>query len=488
MAGKEENRIFVGGLSWDITERQLETAFNRFGKIVESQIWLSSYGGSVFMDDVLGSPTEICYRHKENCDGCLVPFDYHSTDKFSEHGHGLYTLIKSHTASCIPAYVGHPVRGLCLFVNPLHLLVSIGSLWSLKLFDDLGWNVIVFSRTLAEVTIFCGMFAEDWCIQVYGGHVMVIMEPLSWILWEIVVRGMFTAGVLGLVSPELIDLSSSSPGSSMHIIIIMLKLLPALLTFIQLLAITLSYLVFLQVMLERDTGRPRGFGFITFADRRAMDDAIREMHGRDFGDRVISVNKAQPKMGGDDADHGYRGGYSTGSRGSYGGGDRPAGQDECFKCGRSGHWARDCPSAGGRAGGGGLFSSRSRFGGAGDRGDRFGGDRDRYMDDRYDGGRYGDRDRFDSRDSKYGGRDRYASDRYPPNGDRFAGDRYGGSDRYAQNGYGKDRGYDRDGGPRGGNDRYGGGGPPRNDRSYRNRPGPYDRPSRGGRPSSFERY
>jgi heterogeneous nuclear ribonucleoprotein G len=38
MAGKEENRIFVGGLSWDITERQLENAFDRFGKIVESQV------------------------------------------------------------------------------------------------------------------------------------------------------------------------------------------------------------------------------------------------------------------------------------------------------------------------------------------------------------------------------------------------------------------------------------------------------------------
>lgn len=148
-------------------------------------------------------------------------------------------------------------------------------------------------------------------------------------------------------------------------------------------------------MLERDTGRSRGFGFITFADRRAMDDAIREMHGREFGDRVISVNKAQPKMGGDDPDHGYRRGYSTGSRGGYVGGDRPSGQDECFKCGRQGHWARDCPSAGGRGSGGGLVSSRSRFGG------------DRYVDDRYDGGRYGDRDRFDSRD-RHGTRDRYA--------------------------------------------------------------------------------
>ncbi|KAK6933431.1 RNA recognition motif domain [Dillenia turbinata] len=253
-----------------------------------------------------------------------------------------------------------------------------------------------------------------------------------------------------------------------------------------------------QVMTERDTGRPRGFGFLTFADRRAMEDAIRDMHGRKFGEREISVNKAQPR-GNDDLDHRYGGGgYPSGGRVAYRSGDRPSGQDDCFKCGRPGHWARDCPMAGGgRDGGGGRLSSGSRFGGASDRGDRFGGDRDRYVYDHYDGGRYGDRERFDNRDSKYGNRDRYGNDRndryessrYPSGGDRFAGDRYGGSDRYPQNAYGRERGLDRDAGPRGGADRYRNGGPARNEgRAYRGRPGPYDRPARGGRQSPLDRY
>lgn len=221
--------------------------------------------------------------------------------------------------------------------------------------------------------------------------------------------------------------------------------------------------------MERDSQRPRGFGFITFADHRAMEDAIREMHGRELDDRVISVNKAQPKSGGAVPSYGYG---RDRIRDSYRGGrDKPSGGSDCFRCGRPGHFARECPGSGG-----GRFSSPPppppppRF--RGDRG--FGG-----YDDRFDGGRYGDRDHHRV-ESRYGSRDRYQ----PPPVDRFGGDRY--MDREPQNGYGRERGsYSRD--------RYASGGPDRYDRGAsggysRDRSGPYDRPRRGGGRSSYDRY
>ncbi|GAB2286885.1 hypothetical protein Dimus_021274 [Dionaea muscipula] len=241
-----------------------------------------------------------------------------------------------------------------------------------------------------------------------------------------------------------------------------------------------------QIMLERDTGRTRGFGFLTFSDHRGMKDAIREMHGREVGDCIISVNRAHPIPGEDPRDD-YGGGYPSGTRGGYSGCERSDRLDECFKCGQLGHWARDCPSAGGRRGGDTAFSSFSRYGDIGGHGDRFV-DRDRYVDDRYDGGRYIERERFESRD-KYGDRDCFVSDRYAPSGDCYGVDKYRGPNSYPVNGYDKERGYERDAGQRRASNRYDGGGPIRNvGRSYSGRPGPYDHPSRRGRLSSNDRY
>ena len=261
--------------------------------------------------------------------------------------------------------------------------------------------------------------------------------------------------------------------------------------------------------MERDTGRSRGFGFVTFSEPRAVDAAIRGMHNGELDGRNISVNKAQPRNSDDGYGYGGGGGgggggYSSGARGGYrsGGDVVPAASDDCFKCGRPGHWARECPysDGGGRTG---RYSPASRYGGGtGGRGDRFGGtDRfARYDDDRYDGGRY-----MDSRDTYYGaGRDRYASDRYAPAADRYSGDRYSGADRYASSGFARERSYERDGGrssggyyrdePRGtggygrGGSRVGGGagGPARFGGSYRDRPAPYDRPSRGAGARAYD--
>ncbi|XP_048321264.1 glycine-rich RNA-binding protein RZ1B isoform X2 [Ziziphus jujuba] len=234
-------------------------------------------------------------------------------------------------------------------------------------------------------------------------------------------------------------------------------------------------------MVDRDTGRPRGFGFVTFSDHRAMDDAISDMHGRELDGRVIAVNKAKPKMGGEEPVYEYDRDYMSG--GSYRGGDRSAGRSDCFKCGRPGHFARECPSGDG----GGRFSSHFRVGRSGGQGDRFGID---HFNDRFEGAHYGERYQMDNRYSQYGNRDRYNNDRYseryPLGHDNFTGERYMERGR---NGYGRGRGYYRDGGPRGGGDRYGNVGAERYGRgSYRERPGPYDRPRRGGHLASYDRY
>lgn len=213
-------------------------------------------------------------------------------------------------------------------------------------------------------------------------------------------------------------------------------------------------------MLDRDTGRPRGFGFVTFSDKRGMEEAIDQLHDRELDGRVISVTKAQPKMGGGGGDYGYGGGYSNGdgSRGGFGsrGG---GGRDDCFKCGQPGHWARECPSGGG---GSGRFSSRDRYSG-GNRSDRYGSGGAGY------GGRYSGYDRSGDRD-----KGRYSRDQ--------------GSDRYGE-GYSKEGrtgGYgDRDSSR--GSDRYGSGGPIRYEGSYKERSGPYDRRS-GGRSTYDDRY
>jgi len=50
-----------------------------------------------------------------------------------------------------------------------------------------------------------------------------------------------------------------------------------------------------RVITDRDTGRSRGFGFITFSDNDSAKKAITEMDGTDLDGRNIKVNEAEDK-------------------------------------------------------------------------------------------------------------------------------------------------------------------------------------------------
>lgn len=69
---------------------------------------------------------------------------------------------------------------------------------------------------------------------------------------------------------------------------------------------------------DRETGRPRGFGFVEMDDEAAMA-AIQQLDGADMGGRPLRVNEAQERRsgGGGGGGGGYRGGGGGG-----GGGDR----------------------------------------------------------------------------------------------------------------------------------------------------------------------
>lgn len=74
-----------------------------------------------------------------------------------------------------------------------------------------------------------------------------------------------------------------------------------------------------KVIMDRDTGRSRGFGFVTFEDDEDAQNAISSLDGADLDGRKIKVNEAQERPAGDRGDRG-------GNR-SFGGGGRPQRRD-----------------------------------------------------------------------------------------------------------------------------------------------------------------
>ena len=77
-----------------------------------------------------------------------------------------------------------------------------------------------------------------------------------------------------------------------------------------------------QVVMDRETGRSRGFGFIEMPSADQGKAAIQGLDGTDLGGRSLKVNEARPKADRREGGGGSGGGYRGGSGG--GGGRRPS--------------------------------------------------------------------------------------------------------------------------------------------------------------------
>ena len=118
-----------------------------------------------------------------------------------------------------------------------------------------------------------------------------------------------------------------------------------------------------KVMMERDTGRSKGFGFVEMGSDAEAQTAINEMNGQQFGGRGLVVNEARPMEPRPPRSGGFGGGAGGGG-GGYGGG------------------------GGGRSGGGGFGGGAGGGGGYGGGGGRSGGGGGGYGGGRSSGGGY----------------------------------------------------------------------------------------------------
>jgi len=120
-----------------------------------------------------------------------------------------------------------------------------------------------------------------------------------------------------------------------------------------------------KVMMERDTGRSKGFGFVEMGSDAEALAAIEGMNGAPLGGRSLVVNEARPmeprppRTGGGGGYGGGGGGYGGGG----GGGGREGGGGGGFRSPYGGGGGGGRSGGGGREGGGG--GGRGGFGGGG---------------------------------------------------------------------------------------------------------------------------
>ena len=123
--------------------------------------------------------------------------------------------------------------------------------------------------------------------------------------------------------------------------------------------------------MDRESGRPRGFAFVTMDSAEAMNASINAQNGQEFMGRKLAINEARPR------EERPAGGGGGGGRGGYGGGGGGGGGRGGYGGGGGGG------GRGGYGGGGGGGGGRGGYGGGGG-GKRGGGGFDR--GNRGDGG------------------------------------------------------------------------------------------------------
>lgn len=114
-----------------------------------------------------------------------------------------------------------------------------------------------------------------------------------------------------------------------------------------------------KIVTDRETGRSRGFGFVTMASDEAAQAAIRALNGYSLEGRSLVVNEAREQSGGGGGGFGRGGGGYGGGRGGgggYGGGGGGGGRGGGYGGGGGGY---------GGGGGGGYGGDREGGGGRG---------------------------------------------------------------------------------------------------------------------------
>src|SRR5512140_2973455 len=77
-----------------------------------------------------------------------------------------------------------------------------------------------------------------------------------------------------------------------------------------------------NLMMDRESNRPRGFGFVTMSTPEEAQKAIDGLNGKELDGRALTVNVARPRE-----ERPGGGGGGGGRRGGYGGGGRGGGRD-----------------------------------------------------------------------------------------------------------------------------------------------------------------